>query len=155
MKKSVKIILIIVLILLIVGAGAWILIRHLKQAPKLSSIQASDAAVTIMRDSQTIVFQPENNYELQGTTQISGFAFNFEGQGMYQIQDRQLSFPDEHPVISVTSTLGSFDMEGTLTVSCKQGVWHIHLEASNETQTFQLIEIDLTTEEATALGLER
>ena len=57
-------------------------------------------------------------------------------------------------MISVASALGGFDMEGVLTASCQQGIWHIHLEASNETQTFQLIDIDLTEEEATALGLD-
>ena len=154
MKKSVKITLIIALVLLILGIGAWVLIRHLNKAPELPPIEASDAAVTVTRDNQTIVFQPDHNYELQGTTKISGFAFNFQGQGVYQIQDRQLSFPEEHPVISVSSALGSFDMEGVLTASCQQGIWHIHLEASNETDTFQLIELDLTTEEAAALGLD-
>lgn len=154
MKKSVKIILIITLVLLIVGICVWVLIRHLRQAPELAPIQASDAAVTVTRDNQTIVFQPDNHYELQGTTKIAGFEFNFQGQGVYQIQDRQLSFPEEHPVISVASALGSFDMEGVLTASCQQGIWHIHLEASNETDTFQLIELDLTAEEAAALGLD-
>lgn len=154
MKKSVKITLIIALVLLILGIGAWVLIRHLNKAPELAPIQASDAAVTVTRDNQTIVFQPDNHYELQGTTKISGFAFNFQGQGMYQIQDRQLGFPEEHPVISVASALGSFDMEGVLTASCQQGIWHIHLEASNETDTYQLIELDLTAEEAAALGLD-
>ena len=154
MKKSVKITLIIALVLLILGIGAWVLIRHLNKAPELAPIQASDAAVTITRDDQTIVFQPDNHYELQGTTKISGFAFNFQGQGVYQIQDRQLSLPEEHPVISVASALGNFDMEGVLTASCQQGIWHIHLEASNKTDTFQLIELDLTAEEAAALGLD-
>ena len=154
MKKSVKITLIIALVLLILGIGAWVLIRHLNKAPELAPIQASDAAVTITRDDQTIVFQPDNHYELQGTTKISGFAFNFQGQGVYQIQDRQLSLPEEHPVISVASALGNFDMEGVLTASCQQGIWHIHPEASNKTDTFQLIELDLTAEEAAALGLD-
>ncbi len=154
MKKSVKITLIIALILLILGVGAWLLIRHLRQVPELDPIQAAESAVTVTREDQIIVFQPDNTFELQGTTQISGFAFNFQGQGVYQVQDRQLSFPEEHPVISVSSALGSFDMEGVLTVSCQQGIWHIHLEASNETDTFQLIELDLTAEEAAALGLD-
>jgi hypothetical protein len=154
MKKSIKVILIIALVLLIVGVGVWVLIRHLSQAPELTPIQKSDVAVTVERDNQTIVFQPENQYELQGKTTISGFAFNFQGQGVYQIQERQLSFPEEHPVISVASALGGFDMEGVLTASCQQGIWHIHLEASNETDTFQLIELDLTAEEAAALGLD-
>ncbi|MBR4458247.1 MAG: hypothetical protein IKS31_04725 [Clostridia bacterium] len=154
MKKPVKIILIVALVLLIVGVGAWVLIRHLGQAPELAPIQMSDAAVTVERDNQTIVFQPDNKYELQGKTSISGFSFNFQGQGAYLIQNRQLSFPEEHPVISVSSVLGSFDMEGNLTAACQQGIWHIHLEASNETQTFQLIDMDLTEEEATTLGLD-
>ena len=154
MKKSVKIILIIVLVLLIVGVGGWVLIRHLSQAPELTPIQTSAAAVTVERDNQTIVFQPDNKYELQGKTNMSGFTFNFQGQGAYLIQNRQLSFPEEHPMISVSSALGSFDMEGILIASCQQEIWHIHLEASNETQNFHLIDMDLTKEEATALGLD-
>lgn len=130
-------------------AGACTLRGGGKQAP----LDTDGALVSLTQNGDTIVFNPDGTYAIQGDVEIEGTIFTYTMTGTYSIVDGKLVLNEENPLISVDSPFGSFELPGSITAQIVDGALIIHLEASNESDTFELAHFSLGTLEADALGL--
>ena len=153
MKKHRKLILILAVVLLLIGVGVYFGLKLLKKAPELEKIDTAKATVTLQDGENQFVLQPDHTYNTQGIINIKGFDFAFETDGAWAVEDGALRFPESAPQVHVSSTLGNFDMAGSITATLHDGTWTIQLEGDNGEQIFLLIDLDLSAADAEALGL--
>ena len=114
----------------------------------------SGALVSLTQNGDTIVFNPDGTYIIQGDVEIQGVTFTYETQGTYSVVDGMLVFNESAPPVSVNSKFGSFELSGDIHTEVIDGVLIVQLEASNESSTFELAHFTLGKEEADHLGVD-
>lgn len=152
-KKRILIAIGVLLALLIAAVlGAHLM---LKKGTAPAPVDTKGAVLSVTQDGDTIVFQPDNSYTLQGVVNIEGYDFAYTTKGTYDVRDGSLILNEAAPTVSVSSTFGDFDMEGDIQTSIKKGALNILLKATNEEQnTFELADLSLGKEQADKLGVK-
>ena len=77
-------------------------------------LDTSGAMVSLTQNGDTIVFNPDGTYIIQGDVEIQGVTFTYETQGSYSVLDGKLVFNESAPLISVNSKFGSFELSGDI-----------------------------------------
>ena len=116
-------------------------------------LDTSGAMVSLAQNGDTIVFNPDGTYIIQGDVEIQGVTFTYETQGSYSVLDGKLVFNESAPLISVNSKFGSFELSGDIHTEIIDDALIVQLEASNESSTFELAYFTLGKEEADHLGV--
>jgi len=149
-KKGIIIISVIAVVLIAAIVG---IIALLSGDPKLDPLDTSGAVATATQNGDTIVFNPDGTYNIQGDVEIENVLFEYRMQGTYSVTDGVLELNESAPTVSVHSKFGGFDLPGDIKAEIVDGALTIHLEASNETSTFELAHFILGKETADKLGV--
>lgn len=120
---------------------------------KQSDMNADGAVISLTQNGDTIVFNADGTYAIQGDIEIKGITFTYDTAGTYSVTDGMLVFNEESPDVHVDSQFGNFDMSGHITAEIKDGALIVRLEASNDQDTYELAVFTLGKKEADALGV--
>lgn len=132
---------------LVVG---YLVLSHKDRAP----LNTDGALVSLTQGGDTIVFNADGTYAIQGDVEVADYTFDYDTAGTYAVTDGTLVFNEESPTVSVSSQFGDFDMPGSISSNIEDGALVIRLDASNENDTFELAVFHLGRKEAEALGIK-
>ena len=121
---------------------------------RLSPLDTDGALVSLTQNGDTIVFYPDGTYVIQGDVEIENVVFSYETGGTYTVKDGKMILNESAPQVSVKSKFGSFDLPGDIRAEIVDGALNIHLEASNEVDTYVLADFELGKDEAKKLDLK-
>ncbi len=154
MTKGKKILIIVLAVAIAIAGSVFAVVTFANKSKNQTKIDTNGAAVSVSQNGDTIVFNPDNTYQIQGDVEVEGHVFDYETQGTYAVTDGKLVLNEKNPKVAVFSTFGQFDMDGDITSLIENGMQIVHLEASNEASTFVLAHFELGKEQADKLGIK-
>lgn len=128
-RKGIILIATVICILLLTAIGIFALLGG---GGELEPLDTSGSVASTTQNGDTIVFNPDGTYVIQGDVEIQGAVFAYEVKGTYAVNDGKLVLNEQNPTVYVDSKFGAFDLPGDIWAEIVDGALVVHLEASNE-----------------------